>query len=370
LFLAKHYKLNNFVSNSLFGCYLAFFGLQFAVWSDVHTLVFGVAFLSWYLYFLSTKKTKLTYLFLLLAILCKEDIALLTLLISCTYFIFNKSKTPLITGAISLTYLLFLFLIYFPNVVPGGYHFANPNGLLSDLNPYYFIDSVEKQKTLLYSIGWFGFLPLLSFIYTIPFLGDLAHYFVLGHVAVRTEGIFLHYRSSVGLLLVWPTIIAISKYKQLNNWKVGLYLVFCAMLLQYYLHLPLSYLTKKWFWNLPPETSNIYYILETTPKDAAIVTQNNIAPHLTHRDQIYTLFPSVRDFPKNSPCGVVGCRWFRVGGDPKLLLVDIGPSWNILNLLGTREDFFDGIKNLEKNGNIVLINQKNSTKLYRVIKKI
>lgn len=368
--LAKKYGLKPIVSNALLASYLAFFGLQFAVWSDVHTLVFAVGFMSWFLYFLESKKNKLSYLFLILAIICKEDIALLTLLISITYFLKNKTRTSIISGIISLLYLIFVFFIYFPNVVPGGYHFANPNGLLSDLNPYYFIDSVDKQKTFLYSLGWFGFLPLFSFIYLIPFVGDLGHYFVLGHIAIRTEGIFLHYRSTVGLLLVWPTIIAMSKFKRLNNWKTALYLLVCAAILQYYLHLPLSYLTKKYFWTIPPEVANINQIVKLIPNDESLVTQINIGAHLAHRKELYTLFPSLRDFKTNSPCGLPTCRWFRVGGNPKYLLIDTGNTWNSLHFLGSRDDFMNGITNLERNGNIVLVKQINTSKLYKILKKI
>ncbi len=100
LLLAKKYLIKDVLANTIFATYLAFFGLQFAIWSDVHTLVFAVGFISWFLYFLECKKTKLTYLFLILAIICKEDIAFLTLLISLTYFIKNKTKTSLISGVI------------------------------------------------------------------------------------------------------------------------------------------------------------------------------------------------------------------------------------------------------------------------------
>lgn len=370
LLLAKHYGLKNFVANSLFLSYLAFFGIQFAIWSDVHSLVFGVAFLSWFLYFLETKRIRLTILFLFLSIFCKEDIALLTFLISFVYFIFNRTKLPIIACVISTAYLGFLFLVYFPHII-GVYRFANPNGLLSDVNPYYFINTSEKQQTILYSLGSFGFIPLLVPLYIIPFVADLAHYFVLGNAVVTSaQGLFAHYRSSVGLLLVWPTIIAISKYKFLNNWKVGIYLIICAAFFQYYLHLPLSYLTKKWFWTFPPEASNIYKMLKTIPSDASIVTQNNIAVHITHRDQVYILFPNVADFPKNSPCGIKSCRWFRVGGSPELLLIDTGNTWNILHYLSTPAEFNESISNLEKNGNIILLSQKGTTKLYKIVKKI
>lgn len=368
--LAKKYNLNYFLQNCILISYLSFFGLQFAIWSDVHSLVFGVCFLSFFLYLLELKKARLTFIFLILAIISKEDVALLTLLISSIYFITHKDRTAFICIVISSMYLFFIFFFYFPQVLPNGYRFAGNKGLLGDINPSYLIDSIDKQKTFLYSLGWFGFIPLLSPLHLIPFLGDLAHYFVIGRVAIRTDGIFLHYRSSVGLLLVWPTIIAISKIKKLNNAYTGLYLLLFAAFFQYYLHLPLSYLSKKYFWSIPPETKNINRIIKLIPKNASVVTQNNIAVHLTHRDEIYTLFPYLRDFKNSSPCGLSTCRWFRVGGNPKYLLIDTGSSWNSLHFLGSRDDFMNGIVNLEKNQNISIIKQIGTSKLYKINRKI
>lgn len=368
--LATKYKINPFLKNCILISYLSFFGIQHAIWSDVHSLVFGIGFLSFFLLFLDAKKTKLTLLFLLLSIISKEDIGLLAFLISLVYFIHRRDKLSFITGVGSALYLLGVFYFYFPSILPNGYRFSEGKGLLSDVNPYYLIDSIEKKKTIFYSLGWFGFLPLISPLYVIPFIGDLAHYFIIGHAAIRTEGIFLHYRSSISLLLTWPLIISISRFKKLNNKYVGLYLIFFAAIFQYYLHLPLSYLTKKYFWNIPPETKNINKIIKYLPATSSVTTQNNIAVHLTHRDQIYTLFPSLRDFKKNSPCNLSTCRWFRVGGNPQYLLIDTGPSWNSLHYLGSRDDFMNGIKNLEKNGNIKLFKQIGTSKLYKIVVKI
>ncbi len=368
--LARKYKIARTLAHALLVSYYAFFGIQFAIWADVHTLVFAVGFMSYFLYFLETKRNKLALLFLVLAIICKEDIALLTLLISSIFIIKEKQRTAIIAACVSLFYLLILFFIYFPTVLPEGYRFGNSSGLLSDVNPIYLIDSAEKQKTILYSLGWFGFIPLLYPIGVIPFIGDLAHYFVLGKGVIRTEDIFLHYRSTVGLLLIWPTIIAISKVKFLNNWKTALYLLLCAAFLQYYLHLPLSYLSKKWFWQERVEIANINHLLKKIPENASVATHNNIAVHLTHRDEIYGLFPMQRDFKSNSPCGTTSCGWFRVGGDPKFLFYDKGSNFNALHYLTGREEFFETISNLEKNGNIQLIEHKDTSYLYRIIKKI
>jgi hypothetical protein len=111
-------------------------------------------------------------------------------------------------------------------------------------------------------------------------------------------------------------------------------------------------------------------VIQKLPSNASVVTQNNIASHIAHRDYIYTLFPYLKDFNEDSPCGVKTCKWFRVGGNPEYLLIDTGATWNILHYLTQREEFFEAINNLEKNGNIKLVEQKETTKLYKINKKI
>ena len=368
--IAGKFGLKKFVANSVLFSYLIFFGIQFAIWSDVHSLVFAIGFMAWFYYFLISKKLKLMLLFLTMSLLCKEDIALLTLLISMSQFIYTKSRTSILAMVISLLYLLVVFTVYFP-ILMGGYKYANPQGIFSDTNPMYMVNTVDKRNALLYSLGSFGFLPVFAPFFLIPFLGDLAHYIVLGNAIVTSaHGIFAHYRSSVSLLLIIPTIIAISKVKKNNNKFAGLYLIACALFFQYYLHLPLSYLAKSWFWKGSPEKISINTVINELPKNASIVTHNNIASHIAHRENIYTLFPYLKDFKKNSPCGAHTCKWFRVGGNPELLLIDTGTSWNILHYLSQREEFLEAISNLKKNGNITLIKKIGTTELYKITKKI
>jgi len=368
--IAKQARLKKFVANALLINYFSFYGIQFAIWSDVHSLVLSLGFLSWFVYFLRAGKPKLTILFLILAVMCKEDIALLTLLLSCVIFIKTKSRTALSSIGISLIYLLFVFLIYFP-LIMGGYKYAHPDGIFHDPNVLYLINTPDKQSVIFYSLGSFGFLPLLAPLYLIPFVGDLAHYFILGNsVVTSSQNIFGHYRSTIPLLLVIPTIIVISKMKKYNNKAIGIYLLTCTLLIQYFLHLPLSYLSKSWFWSGSPERQSINAMIQSIPQYFSLATQSNLTPHLTHRDDIYTLFPVQREFSDNSPCGEKLCKWFSVGGNPSYLLVDMGSTWNPLHLLTTREEFNESLSNIEKNGNIKLIKSVGTTRFYRIIKKI
>lgn len=368
-FLAKRKKLHPLVCLTLLVSFLMFYGIQNAIWFDVHSLSFAAGILPWFAYFIETKKTKLSILFFILAISCKEDIALFTLLISFIYFLKTRQKLLLFFMVFSLLYLFAVFGIYFPQFTQEGYRFQNKEGLLSDLNPSYFLDTSEKRKVILYAFFHFGFLPLTTPLYLLPAFADLGHYFVLGHTVPTAQTFFMHYRVTLAFFFAWPTIVAISAYKKiLNNKKVALYIVMTALINQYILHLPLSYLSKSWFWNKPASVNNIETVITFIPKDASVVSQNNITPHISQRKEIFTLWPETKLFSKNSPCGPQPCKWFRWAGKPQYLIVDTSSDWDIRHLLLNQEDFKETVINLEKAGFIKVEKRVGNTTLYKIVK--
>jgi uncharacterized membrane protein len=365
--LANTKKIIVPITTALIISYFMFFGVQFALWSDVHSLVFGVAFLAWFLYFLERKNKKYSLIFLVLTIICKEDLGLLTFLVSGVYFIHTRDKNALVYMAISVIYVAMIFLVYFPYFTE-GYRFQNEKGILADISLSSMYDTPEKLEVVIYGLLSYGFLPILLPIYLIPALGDLAHYFVLGSDYVtQAQGLFGHYRSSLALLLTWPTIHVISKYKQLNRWYVAGYLLCCILFVQYVLHLPLSYLTKSWFWTESTSATSINTMLKTLPKDAAVVTQVNVVPHIGARDNIFLIWPDQKSFTSDSPCGKQVCKWFRWSGSPEYLIVDTSSEWDIRHLLSNREDFIESLNNIEKGKVIQLAKEEGTTRMYKVL---
>lgn len=369
-FLARKKGLNLVLSNMLLISYLAFYGIQNAIWFDVHSATFAAAFIPWFIYFLEEKRNILATVFFCLILFSKENMFLLTLLISFVYFLTQKRKILLVLIVLSIIYFCLVFLIYFPHFVPGGYAYQNSQGLFSNFNPLYLVDSSENRAVIFYSLAWFGFLPLLLPVYLIPFLGDLVSYFIVANNLSEAQGIFMHYRVTLAVLLVWPTIIVISKFKKLNNYYTALFLFCLTLFFQYYLHLPLSYLSKGWFWTEPSGGKNIQTIISFLPKNASVVAQNNLTPHLSHRDEIFTLWPEQKEFQTKDFCGEKLCAWFRWEGKPDYLIVDLSKEWDIRHLLGKREDYISGLMNLEKNGVIQKYQQANTTVLYKINKNI
>lgn len=368
--LCQRKKLDTWISYALLISFLMFYGIQSAVWADVHSLVFGAAFLAWFLYLIDAQKFKLAWLFFFLTISCKEDMALLTLLIIVIYFLKNRNKKLIGFVAVSIIYLLVIFFVYFPYFVPGGYRYQNHRGLLAEINLQNLYNTPDKRDVLLYSSAWYGFLPFLSPLYLIPALGDVSHYFILGNAVVSSgQNIFGHYRVTLALLLIWPVIITLAKFKRLNNKFIAVYLILCALFLQYYLHLPLSYLGKSWFWKESASPKTTTLLLKSIPPEASLVTQVNILPHASHRNLEFLMWPSTKDFKTNSPCGQKNCLWFTWPGNPEYMIVDISPEYDTRYWLTNKNEFIEGLKNLEKGEVIKLYQQSGDTIIYKVLKR-
>lgn len=369
--LARKKGLTYSVSLSLLISYLGFYGVQNVMWFDTHSASFAAAFLLWFIYFIETRKKWLSVLFFFLAITAKENIGLLTCVTSCVFYIRNKDIRPLLTFFIlsSVLYVGFIFLIFFPHIVQVKYLYANDHGFFSNLNPLSMINTAEKLQVYLYSLLSFGFLPLLSPLYLIPALFDLATYFVVASDLTGAQGLYGQYRITLVPFLICATIMTISRYKKLNTWYIGIYLLICTCIVQYTLHLPLSYLSKSWFWHESTAVKTIESIrMQFLPKTASVVAQNNIVPHLSHRDEIYSLYPEKKQFADHSPCGQAYCDWFRWHGTPEYLFVDTSPEWDARHLLIDRDVFIRGLENLQKSGVIKPYKQEGTTILYRVYK--
>lgn len=365
-FLGIKHKLRQSLVIVIVVSYLTFYGVQNALWFDVHSTVFSAAALTWLIYFFDIKKYKLAIIPFLIGITAKENVGPYIFLISLVFYISTRKKEYLyfLTGA--LLYTLLLFAIYYPLVVPGGYQYQSSQTGLATFDPRLLVSTAEKRDVWLYSIMWFGGLPLLAPLYLIPFLGNLASYFMLGKSVSTAQGLFLQYRIELIPLLILPLFKAFEKYKRLNTRYVAVYLLVCCLLGQYFLHLPLSYLSKKWFWAQPASVNSINHVISYIPPHASVVSQNNITPHLSHRDTIFTLWPRKKSDPSQKLCGKSECNWLTWVGNPEYLILDASADWDIRHTLANREDFLDAIHNMEKNNEIVKYQHHGSTVLYKI----
>ncbi len=365
--LSKRKLRNTFLSLTVMLSYLMFYGLQNAIWFDVHSSNFAAAFLMWFIYFLDGKKTKSALLFFFLSITAKENIASYTLVISLLYLIRRRSASLIFYASFSVLYLLFIYLIYFPHITSVPYLYANREGLLSNLNPYYLINTKEKLVTLFYSFLSFGFLPFLNPLTLLLIFVHFTTFFVIASDLPGAQGLYGHYRVTLAPLFVWSSVTTIATFRFFNRKLIAIYLLLCTLFVQYSLHLPLSYLSKSWFWHEPAAVTSINKIIsDALPQNASVVSQNNITPHISHRDKIYTLYYERKNFSSNSPCKESICDWIHWYGNPNYLIVDTSSNWDARHLLIDRPKFLQAILNMENAGRIRLIKQIDNAKLYKV----
>lgn len=364
--LSKHRLKDEVLSFSLTFSYLIFYGLQFAVWFDVHSSGFGAAFLIWFMYFLDKKRKWWSLLFFFLTITSKENMALYTLVVALLYLIRRREKIVLFFGGFSVAYLLFIFYVFFPHIMHTTYIYQNKDGLLSNINPYFLFNTSEKLTTLFYSFLSVGFIPIFNPL-TLPLImTHFATFFVIASDLPGAQGLFGHYRVTLGPLLFWSTIMTIATFKILNKRYVAIYIIACACIVQYSLHLPLSYLSKSWFWTTPPAAISINNVIRKyLPESVSVASQNNITPHLSHRDQIYTLYPSKKSFKSNSPCGKESCNWLSWYDHPDFVIVDTSKEWDIRHLLADRPIFLDALSNVEKAGVLKRYKTEGTTILFK-----
>ncbi len=366
--LAKKKGLNTWIQYALLLGYLTFYGVQNALWFDAHSASFASSFLAWFLYFMDGENLLWTTLFFFLAITSKENIAGITFLVSIVYYISTKRKSALYFAGASLLYLGVVFGIYFPHFVKGGYRFSNSD-LFSNVNPINLFNTTGKQEIIFYSLAWFGFLALLNPLFLIPAIGDIASYFLLGTKVGGAQTLFEQYHITLAPLLAWATIYTISKRKWLNTKFIAVDLVICMIAFQYVLHLPLSYLSKSWFWTPPKSTTSIEKTIKLIPANASVVAQNNLVPALSQRKDIFVLWPVRKNFATNSPCGKTTCDWFSWSGNPTYLLIDTSKEWDTRHFLENPTNFINGISDLEKEGYIKKASRSDNTTLYLVVKK-
>ena len=361
--LAKKLELNRYLTLTLQAGFLIFFGTQHGLWFDVHNVGFAIAPLSWFLYAVHLRKIKLALVMCLLVISAKENLALLTGSIALTYIIIYRYKEAFLYAVISALYLAFIFGIYFPYMTPDGYRYDSDQTY--NLNPIKMIDSPNKRETLGYSLFSVGFIPILNPLTLIPALVDLATYFVLADQLKGTHGLFMHYRMTLAPLLFWATVLTISKRAKLNNAYTALYIILISLFLQYHLHLPLSYLSKNWFWQNLSQRQYIHDSLKTISPEASVVTQNNLVPHLSRRKEIFVIWPQEGRADNQG----IGTPWLRWAGKPHYLVVNTASQWDIRHLLMDPQFFRQALQNMEQEGYIIKESHNQDTTIYSIQKQ-
>lgn len=178
----------------------------------------------------------------------------------------------------------------------------------------------------------------------------------------------MHHRVTLAPYLALGTIevLELLRRKRVKLAPVVLTLVALALIQQYVFHYPLNKLSKPAYWQQASWMADNRALFKLVPSQSSVATQQNLIPHLSHRREIYLVWPRQHDFP-DSRCGQKSCWWLDFGGRPEYLVVDLRSDQWLTQILETNEHFQAAVANMEKAGKIQAVTKVNNARLYKIV---
>lgn len=367
--IARLRNLSPFISLCIAFVYSIFYGLQFGAYFDWHPVIFGVGLLAWLAYFFESKNIKLFWITLIIMLLTQENMGIGLASLGLIYFFHNQYRKHAIFFMIGGVIISLVSVYVVSLLSPVGYQYhpsisSDPFVILQQ-----FYDTHEKQLVWIYSFSGFTFLPILSPGSVLAVILDLTQYFAaageFGHMLTP----YLHHRAILGVFLALGTIdsLLFLRKKRINLVVVAVIMVCVAVLLQYLNHLPLNKLTKPEYWRSESWMNDTRDLLKIVPRNQGIASTQHIVPHLSHREEIYLLWPREKSGEEAQElCGMDNCWWLDFAGEPEYIVVNVDESQWVTQLLESPNNFNQAIENMEDAGRIDLENEIGTARIYRV----
>lgn len=299
--IGKEILKNSFYSLSVTICYFLFLGLQNAVISDFHELTIMTLPLTLTFWALLKRKMSMFFIFLLITFLFKETMFFIGIGISVFILFYDKKlyKTAVVTFVMSIVWGVLSIKIIIPYFSGGEYLYSQalPEGVFQTI--YTFVDHPLKRDTLIYSFWSFGFLPFVTPGFWTLFLLDYGPRFWSQFCCSRWN-LGLHYNAPSAVILALSSVFAI-RYLLNTLLKKYIFLI-CFFLIansiflyRFKLHGPFALAYNPAFYS---HTKNFVFldnIIKKVPRDASVMTQNNLAARFTHQ-KVWLLRKNFKDY--------------------------------------------------------------------------
>lgn len=309
--LAKKIIKNILFSFSVVAAYLLFIGTQFSILNEFHQVTMAPVFIALLYLALVIKKRWLFFLSVLMLLFTKEDLSILIVSIGIG-LLFNKKlrSAGIYTILIGLFSFVFLIYIFMPKISFMGRYshldFGDIGNSPTDViynfltNPFVFVNSMVtptiKLKTIFQSLFTYSFLPLFSpLVYLVPLISDFVIRFIYNGPQVTKWALVNHHAAISAMLLAIATIYGLKQLVSLfhlnKKWIIlsSLLLLATTLIADVIYHAPIHAIFKRQFYIQEQWMKDNIKILAKVPKNASVAAQNNLLPHLTHRDDIYRL---------------------------------------------------------------------------------
>ncbi len=358
--VARKVLQNEFLAGAVVVSYCLFVGLQNALITDMHEVVFMLVPLMLTIQAIVFGERKMLWVWFALTLLFKESAFLLGMGLGLFMWWIRRDwwreamimlVTAVIWGALVTQLIIPAF---------SGTQYAYKPDFYKEpwKNVWSLVDQPQKRRTQLLSLWSFGFLPVIAPA-SWPLIGQD---FVVRFVPQNTQGrwdLGMHYSAqlapllAVGMiygLMAVQTIVTKQKWaeKKLHQgcWltvgqSVLLVLAGGVILNSFYLHRfklrgPLGLAYNRAFYTHSADFGFLEKLVALVPPTASVMTQNNLAAHFTHQQ----VWLSRDNYPEQNPDYVV---------------FDLRPEQNPNNLYAMSGNLKLVVENLKKDPNYKIL---------------
>lgn len=272
-------------------CYLMYVGLQSALHTDIHNIVFSLLPFMAAIWALHTNHFKLYFLFLFLTLGWQENLATTVMLLGIYVYVSTKNKKlALGTSLLGLIYGILCLKLIIPAINYGVYSYApvlGPslfNSLPELIYPY------QKLRTIIYSYLSFGLIPFFD-ISTLPMaLEHFVQRFILNDAATRWD-LGLHYNATLSPILGLGALQALRYLEKkgftriITTWSVVAILT-SLILHRFVLHGTMLLGTHPVFYQDAKNAKYLRDFINHVPREGLIMTPNNLGAWLSHSSLI------------------------------------------------------------------------------------
>lgn len=294
--------------------YLLFPALQAAITFDIHSLTLAVPLLAYTLWAMYTQRYKIFAVGAALTLTCKEDMALLILMMGLyILFIQHQKKIGMLTIGVSLAWFLTAVYAIIPLFRPEGgneyiYRYAEWGNSTTEIfinivtQPWRVLQVITAGDKLLY---W---LRLTMPVMFMALLDPLTLLLAAPTLLINTLGNYpaayqLDLFHNSGPLAVYVTIAGIlgtarllrfaaPKFRHIRVEFLRGVLLTGILLVTFVYQIQFGHTPVGRFFSWPmvtPRHRNIGNVLAFIPHQAAVAAQNNLVPRLSHRLWIFVL---------------------------------------------------------------------------------
>lgn len=289
----KHVKHSS-VRIALITSYLGFVGLQNALYTDVHNIVFALLPLTATIWAIVEKRWKLYWLFLIITIGFQENMSAVAVMLGIFLLLRREKyvKTGMLTIGIGVLYAVLAMNVLIPWF--NGNHYAYQPAIPVVWHEWItrFINPPDlKLRSIVLTYLTFGLFPLGTFS-TLPLI--IEHYlerFVLNTAATRWD-LGFHYNALLSPIMFLASLEWITYMQNRTVMKKilplwGIATISTVLFLhRLYLHGPLMLATHPVFYEQTKDAAFLDRFIMEIPKDGLLMAQNNIATHFTHGNTI------------------------------------------------------------------------------------